>query len=585
MNLRNFPAALAMLGLLTLTPGCKDFYDVNVDPLHPSTATEGQILPGTQVAMGTYLGFSLQGLGQATSTLVGQLNSSRGIGAFQQSGGSFGNQWSGLYNDMLANNEIIIRQASANGNKTFLGIAQLQKAYVFSQMVDMWGDIPYSQALKGIDNRTPRFDDDRDIYLGNPGLGIQGLFSLIDEGIANLTVGGGASAGGVDLIYNGDASKWVRFGNTLKLKLYNQIAEAARLNPTSVNVDVAAQVAPLLVDPLSLIRPNEDFELPYGNSIQPENRNINYLANYVNPGREDFINQDFYQFMIDRRDPRMNFYFYNQRNTLAEGIVDYKIDKPGGIFPPVNGAFGTVRLGSSGPLASAASAENITLPGLYPSGGRYNDGAFGLADNRYARGLVAQRMLTKFARHFIEAELHLTVLKDNAGAALAARAAYEAGIKEAFRKVNTIGQAEGTPTALPTLASPAAIPAIDPDGPITPVLTLGVLPYITRALARYDAAGNNEAKLNVVMQEKYVASFGFGEDIYTDYRRTGYPNVVGTGVVGNLATIIRGPGDVPGTVSTGSFPSILFYTNSDLTLNPNAPAQHLPGDKVFWDVK
>ena len=123
---------------------------------------------------------------------------------------------------MLANNEQIITQGTAEQRLSYVGIAQIQKAYVISQMVDMFGDIPYSEALKGAANLAPRYDKDADIYNGNPGLGIQSLFSLIDDGIANLDKGKSVIVRN-DLIYEGDLAKWARLGRTLKLKLYVQI--------------------------------------------------------------------------------------------------------------------------------------------------------------------------------------------------------------------------------------------------------------------------------------------------------------------------------------------------------------------------
>ena len=565
MKLRIFSAACALLGLLNVT-GCKDFYNVNVDPLHPTSATPAQLLPGTQVAMSTYLGFSLAGLGQATSALVSQLNSSRSVGSFQQNGGSFSNQWAGLYNDMLANNELIIEQTSGIENqKGYLGVAQLQKAYVFSIMVDMWGAIPYSQALKGVNNRAPRFDNDKDIYLGktdaDPSQSIQSLFSLIDEGIANVSASGGGSVSN-DLIYGGQMVKWAKFGRTLKLKLYNQI----RLKPGR---DISADVTALLAQPAQLLETSQDFEVPYGSSFQPENRNISYLSNYVDPSREDVISQDFFRVMVRRSDPRLPFYFYTQARA-ATGSVDFDTAVT---VASITYNFATVRLGSTGVVASTAAANLYTLPGLYPGGGRFDAGSGTTrnagADFTYARGLVAQRLLTTASRYFTEAELQLTVLNN----ATDARAAYNRGIQEAFLKVDAVGKAEGTSTTAIGAIPNVNIPSVAPSAP-------RVAQYITNAMTRYDFVFFNnlptttpttdDQKLSAIMYEKYVAGFGFGEDIYTDYRRTGKP-------------AIRAPGEVPGTVATGSRPERLFYDLGELTSNRNAPRQQPEASStIFW---
>ncbi len=587
MKFRSLSATLALLGLLVVTPGCKDFFDVNVDPLHPTVATEDQLLPGTQLAMATYLGLSLEGLGQATSTLIGQLNSSRGIGSFQQTGGSFNNQWDGLYEDMLENNELIIQQTNKkitlaaddkgkNSSRGYLGIAQLQKAYVFSIMADMWGSIPYSEALQAVANRQPRFDSDRDIYLGNPDKNIQGLFALIDDGLNNMQQSTTSVRG--DLIYGGDKVKWMAFGRTLKLKLYNQIRLVQ--DPSPLVVSLRDSVTALLTNggatPTTkpLMTNTGDFEFAFGNSIQPENRNVLFLADYVNPTREDYINQDFISYMANRGDPRINFYFYNQSPTPPTGTpVGYTIT---GQAPNVLGGFGTVPLGSSSTQASGDNNSVITLPGLYPAGGRYNDGTFAPAGSKganytFGHGTVPQRFLTTFNRYFIEAELQLTLLNNPAAATTALRS----GVQEAFNKVAKVAADDGAPTSIN--GSSTVIPNL---------LTLARTPaYITAAVTRFNGAASPEAKLSVIMQEKYVASFGFGEDIWTDYRRTGLPNTnpaysppVQPDAFGILT---RAPGEVPNTVATGSRPNLLFYSQSDLTLNPNAPPQHR-SERPFW---
>ena len=568
MTLRTSSAALTILGLLTFT-GCKDFYDVNTDPLHPSVYTVDQLLPGTQVGMGTYLGFSLSGLGQATSTLVSQLNSGRGVGSFQQSGSSFSNQWGGLYNDVLENNELIIKQATEKNQLGYLGVAQLQKAYVFSQMVDMWGSIPYSEALKGTGNgetdRAPRFDKDRDIYLGSADGKVESLFILINKGIINVSKGGISNG---DLIYKGDQNKWIAFGNSLKLKLYNQI----RLIGSNLPVGYEDSVRMVLTKPL--LQSGNDFELPYGSSFQPENRNISYLSNYVSPGREDYISQEFFRMMVKKADPRVPFYFYTQAKA-AGGLSDFDTTAvTNGLLPnnvSITMYFATVKLGSTGPLASSLDNSKLaTLPGLYPGGGRFDfgggTGSSVGADFSYARGVVAQRLLTTASRYFTEAEVRLTILQQDG----AAKTAFVRGLTEAFLKVDAIGKAEGSATAVPNISG-GIIPSIAPT--VAPAAPNRANAYIAAAIARYDAASTPEQKLAVIMYEKYVAGFGFGEDLWTDYRRTRYP-------------AIRQPGEVPGTISNGSRPVRLFYDIQELTSNRNAPReQPAASEKIFWDVR
>ena len=585
MNFRHFSTTLGLLGLLVATPGCKDFYDVNVDPIRPTTAQVQQLLPVTQAALSTYIGFNIQGLGQPTSAIMQQLSNGRGIAeggaVFLQTGSSFSAPWNGLYSDMLINNEQIIRQGTEQEQWVFVGIAQIQKAYAFSQMVDMFGSIPYSEALRGVAELNPRFDLDQDIYLGNQSLGIQGLFSLIDEGIANLSRGGGSPSNS-DLIYGGRVDNWRKFGNTLKLKLYVQIHKVRTdEHPNGFGPEIQA----LLANPAGLISSNaDDFEFRYGASIQPENRHIGFLSDYVNISRENSVGRQLYIMMrygtdsvtvnfsptrapsAFNIDPRVPYYFFNQRNDAAvePGIFDYQ--------DPFNGRFVTTSFGSNSPRAASNTSDTRTLPGLYPYGGRYDDGYGGNADFSYARGRVAQRMLPYFSRLYLEAEARLMVLNDQMGAATA----LEQAIRASFQKVNDIAIAEGTPTS--TNAA-GRVPANVTLGPVPTIAPAVINSYVTRAMARF-----NRDPLRTIMTEKYIASFGMGPDIYTDFRRTGLPQIglpsplpseAGFGIFDVGAGVQR---------AGGAFPRRLFYSQQDLNANSNAPeVQPSPQDRIFWD--
>ncbi|MCB2378158.1 SusD/RagB family nutrient-binding outer membrane lipoprotein [Hymenobacter sp. BT635] len=541
MNLRKGTAALALLSLLAATPGCKDFYDINVDPLNPTSARLQEILPATQGSMSVYLGLSALGLSQSTSTLVNQLASTRDVGSYSPDGSSFSNQWAGLYSDCLVNNEQVITQGTASQNWDYVGIAQIQKAFVFSQMVDVWGDIPYSEALQGAANRAPRFDKDSEIY--------KSLLGLIDAGLDNLAKPSNSPGLATsDLIYGGNKTKWARLGRTLKLKLYNQI----RLNPEPVlgATSLNAKVTEVLGQDLMTTNA-DDYEFRYNQSTTPENRNLGFIADYVTSSRENLIGRFFYVDMMlanadngGKDDPRLRYYFYNQvANSNPQAVADFQL-----------GRFITVLLGSFGPNQNQNNSTIRTLPGLYPVGGKYDNGTGGVADGNSGKGIVAQRFLTYASRRFTEAEARLTILNNPTEAGTALRD----GMQAAFDKVNAIASTDGSPT----------IPATGPaTGPQT------IEGYITAVMARYNAE-NAAGKLRIIMQEKYKAGFGFGEDIYTDYRRTGYP-----------AITLPGSPSEPNTRLTGGYPLRLPYRQDDLTANPNAPKQvNVFTDRIFWDI-
>lgn len=97
--------------------------------------------------------------------------------------------------------------ASADGsNANQIAVAKIVKAYLYWILTDTWGDIPYSEALQGARNLTPKFDKQEDIY-----------FSLLKElKDAENGFDGGAVANG-DILFNGNINAWKKFANSLRM--------------------------------------------------------------------------------------------------------------------------------------------------------------------------------------------------------------------------------------------------------------------------------------------------------------------------------------------------------------------------------
>jgi len=112
------------------------------------------------------------------------------------------------------NPELYSTSGSAGMQK---GVAHLLRVYMFHAMTDRWGDIPYSEALKGVDELKPAFDSQESIYTG--------LLAEIDAALGMLD-GGGLQG---DFMFNGSAAKWKQFGNTMKMVIALRMAD---VNPS-----------------------------------------------------------------------------------------------------------------------------------------------------------------------------------------------------------------------------------------------------------------------------------------------------------------------------------------------------------------
>jgi len=105
-------------------------------------------------------------------------------------------------------------------NEPFLqGTLLVLKSFMFSIITDRWGDVPYSEALEGRSGVFfPKYDAQKDIY--------DGLFTDLDEAISLIEGSAGLGEPKFDLLYAGSKEKWVKFANSLKIRLLVRSYEA-----------------------------------------------------------------------------------------------------------------------------------------------------------------------------------------------------------------------------------------------------------------------------------------------------------------------------------------------------------------------
>ncbi len=182
-----------------------------------------------------------------------------------------------------------------------LAIIDLLQVYIYQQLVDIFGDVPYSEALDS-DNYTPVYDDAQDIYTD--------LIARATEDIAAMD-DSEDSFGTADLIYSGDVASWYKFGNSLLVKLGIGIADGplSALGQSTVETAYAN----------TFTSSADGAYFPYQGSLP-----------YVNPlhselvlsGRHDFlITTTIYDVMNALSDPRIDNYFEN----LSKPAVVYGV--------------------------------------------------------------------------------------------------------------------------------------------------------------------------------------------------------------------------------------------------------------------
>jgi hypothetical protein len=561
---------------MLLLPSCKkDFLDINTDPNNPTSIEVSKLLPTAQRNLGDALalgGGNNGGLSQILAVYSHQVSTREEADQYGATGTEFflGLAWPKIYaavlpssttpeQGVMQNLEDIIKNASEAGNTQYAGIAKIMKAYTYSQLVDVFGDVPFSEANKLKEGITyPKFDDDAAIY--------PQLFTLLDEGIADLnnsTAPNVLTPGSDDLIYGGDIEKWVKAANTIKLKLYTQ---------TRLVQDVSAQVNALLNAGDQLISAtDESFLIPYGAIGATDDRNPGF-EEYYSTQRSNHISPWFYEILKgyntrilnNNPDPRLPYYIYNQLDedqaTREGNQTEYR-----------DGPFVSIYFGSVGPDRDRTQQNSISVLGIYPVGGKYDDQSAQTATAASGTGAAPYRMITYADRLYLEAELMKVGLR-----AGDVRAKLKEAMEESFKQVDYVVTQHVKPAqSVPALSGTAA-----------------VITYINKALAEYDAKPAQQ--LEIIMTQKWISQFGSAVDQYTDIRRTGYPTLFDPANPtmapgGRVQPPIDGdpvnPGaqkSVPVQISR-QFPLSLPWFQGELETNPNAPPQKSPSTyKVFW---
>jgi hypothetical protein len=172
-TIKNIAYTLSLAGIISVAGGCNKFVDINTDPNNPTTAELSLLLPSTEVSMAA----NMYQLNSGTSTFMQHMVSTAALSRYQQSGNSFDDSWNGFYSQTLNDLETIIKTGTEEEQWGYVSIAKLEKAYLVSLMVDMWGDIPYSEAQQGQENVSPAFEKGAEIY--------PKLLVMIDEAIAD----------------------------------------------------------------------------------------------------------------------------------------------------------------------------------------------------------------------------------------------------------------------------------------------------------------------------------------------------------------------------------------------------------------
>ncbi|MEH0157615.1 SusD/RagB family nutrient-binding outer membrane lipoprotein [Limibacter armeniacum] len=324
----------AMAGMLLFgATGCnQDFEEMNIDPDQPSVVEPGFLLASAQKGLmdDMWDEWANGRFGLMYSQFWAQ-NSYTSESQYKARPSEDNNNWTAWYagglKDLQAaidlNNEKIAANSFASEAEKAAAVnqnaaAEIMKACMFQLMTDIWGPIPYSEALTG--NKTPKYDSQESIYMD--------LLVKLEEAYNSIDADAPAFSG--DALYNGNAVAWQKFANSLRMRVAMRIAD--------VKEDVA----------------KENFAAAYNTGLYFTSNTDNALIAYTdaphnNPlnedrkTREDFaVSNTIVDQMLADNDPRLSVYaepaastgtfigmIYGENENIANNLPVGAVSQPG----------------------------------------------------------------------------------------------------------------------------------------------------------------------------------------------------------------------------------------------------------------
>ncbi|MFD2035300.1 SusD/RagB family nutrient-binding outer membrane lipoprotein [Belliella marina] len=326
MKNKIFPFILLLFVLLS----CESFDEINTNPNQATDASIQVIFPAVTASFAYGLnGESAQFTSILMQYLTGVLGDQQQVNNYAFIADMSDATWNRFYTNCLLNINNIKLKSTEIGATDYLGAAKIMEAIIVGYSIDLWNDIPYSEALQLDEIRQPSFDDAATLY--------QRVQQLLDEGIADLNAESSTSPSTNDLIYNAanetqwranSKPKWIMLARAMKARYHNHLSKVdPQGSATATLAAIDAGTFASNADQPNVLFGSEFagpwfpfFQTTFGeNNVAISQRIIDLLRDRVAPGVDD---------------PRLPFYVSATTGGLYLGTPNGSASKPQGSVIP-----------------------------------------------------------------------------------------------------------------------------------------------------------------------------------------------------------------------------------------------------------
>lgn len=535
-------AALFVSGLT----GCKDWLDVNTDPNNATSAlmTEALLLPAQQYdILNNHVNSTNAWMLSHHLTKSGEVSGNYTFLNGQVMPQDLDSWWSTYYS-INWNLKFIHDLAVENEDPAYQAISEILQVINFQRMVDIWGDIPYTEAINPEEYNMPKYDKAKDIYadLITRADAAAKLLESAQNGYSNLT-----ELESVDIMCHGDLAQWTRLAYTIEFRLLMRVSAVQ---------DVTSQLTAIYQKCLSI---EENVEANPGYLPETDKMQILYEAYGwdKNGGRNNnhryyMPTRDLVDMLRDHNDPRLRVYVDPRRelgddedgnaNYSNFGLEnEYYVGIPYGQANPAGEQFTTTT--GTGLLAGSSDKNN----------GRVRSSTF-IAGSEIGF-LLAEAALKGYIP----------------GGDAAAKDYYERAVISAFKRHEAAMQ---DPTE--NFANYVGGPMTGMKDPIPGSAEEAAREYLDQndAFCNWNMMADYNAKLNAICTQRWLAFVGYNPlETWIEHRRTDLPELESSNQSPETKNYCRLP--YPQTERN------LNYTNL-AEVNPDAV--NVFTSTLFWDT-
>lgn len=294
-----------VVSALVFLVSCGEFGDMNENPNAPVSIENNPELLMT--AIGKQPINSLVNSTWEAYNLMGQYAARIVFTAFDQfEWGSNSGQWSNLYSNIRNCNNLY-----DIGHDGYKAVSLIMRSWMFQILTDLWGDIPYSEAIKAKSDKiyAPKYDTQEKIY--------EGIIADLEE--ANNLLAGNPPAIKGDILNDNDLDLWRRFANSLRLRVLMRLSN---VKPSVAQQGIAAIVNNPAKYPI-LEGNDHNITLTYLASM-PNCHPRSACSGYRVGSFNEFRMSETIEGVLKRYDdPRIETWFSPTSNSVAEGNPEW----------------------------------------------------------------------------------------------------------------------------------------------------------------------------------------------------------------------------------------------------------------------